>query len=446
MKLTSLFFLPYLLLVFSFHTQAQLAVLPKRIDFGTITPQTDRVVDILVSNSGGQRDFLLRATFSHEFDVRYTSKTLDADGNITIRIKFNPRAKGKFQEIVELWFSSSNQPILLPITADVQFVNVNENNPCPDFSQRAAECCSQNMFLVSVVDKTSKSPISQAKVRLEEQGYVQFSLFTNKEGKVSQEVPIGFYELIAEKKGYNKGSLQGYINKRNNRFVIELERNSDWKEPELPLQPIVALEKEDSIFSPIPEKIDAALLDPSLKSNNIVFLLDVSSSMAQADKLQLLKTALSELTQVLRPQDQLTLISYAGEAKTILPTTKGDQKAILETIISELKANGVTSGSKGFTKAYAALKADQIEGGNNQLIVISDGAFKVEDEEKIEKQVKKAVHKKFTTSIVAIKSNSHAKEKLQELASFGNGSFLLIESEEDAKEILIQELKKQSSK
>jgi Ca-activated chloride channel homolog len=446
MKLNTSSFLLSILLLLIIPTQAQLSVLPKRIDFGTITAETDRVVDILVSNSGGQRDFLLRATFSHEFDVRYTSKTLDADSNLTIRIKFNPRKKGKFQEVVELWFSSANQPLLLPITADVQYVNVNENNPCPDFSQRAAECCSQNLFLVTVIDKTSKDPIPQAKVRLEEQGYVQFSLFTNKEGKVSQEVPIGFYELIAEKKGYHKNGLLGYINKRNNRFVIELERNAEWKEIETPTPPTVVVEKKDTLLSSVPEEKNTTLLDPALKSNNVVFLLDVSSSMAQADKLELLKTALSELTRVLRPQDQLTLISYAGEAKTILPTTTGDQKELLERIIAELKANGVTSGSKGFTKAYAALKSAQIEGGNNQLIVITDGAFKVEDELKIEKQVKKATRKTFTTSVVAIKSNSHAKEKLQALSSFGNGSFLLIESEEDAKETLIEELKKQAAK
>jgi Ca-activated chloride channel family protein len=192
--------------------------------------------------------------------------------------------------------------------------------------------------------------------------------------------------------------------------------------------------------------IDPTLLDPSLRPNNIVFLLDVSSSMAQGDKLELLKTSLLELSKVLRPIDQVTLISYAGEAKILLPTTSGDQKAAINEIIAQLHANGVTSGAKGFTKAYNSIKEHYVADGNNQLIVITDGAFKPEDQTKIEKLVKKWTKKQIRTSLVAIKSNTFAKEKLTLVSNIGNGSFLLIEDEEQAKHILIEELKKQSTK
>ena len=426
----------------------QPSVQPKQINYGLITQETDRVVDIVIKSTSAQKDFLLRATFSHEFDVRYTTKTLEAGGEMIIRIKLNPRQKGKFHENVELWFSSQTKPIILPIDAEVLYVNINENNPCPDFSERAAECCTQNLFRVTVIDKTSKKPIAKSTVKLEEQGFLHFSVLTNEEGRVSQEVPIGFYEIIAEKKGYNKGSIQSYINKRNNNFVIELERNKDWKEtPEVKPEPkdsiVIIPPALDSITAEVPT--DPNLLDASLRPNNVVFLLDVSSSMAQGDKLELLKTALSELSKVLRPQDQVTLISYAGEAKILLPTTSGDQKASINQIIADLHANGVTSGAKGFTKAYNAIKEHYIVGGNNQLIVITDGAFKPEDQTKIEKLVKKWTKKQIRTSLVAIKSNTFAKEKLTLVSNLGNGSFLLIEDELQAKQILIEELKKQSN-
>lgn len=428
---------------------AQPSVQPRQINYGLVTQETDRVVDIVIKSTSAQKDFLLRATFSHEFDVRYTTKTLEPGGEMIIRIKFNPREKGKFHENVELWFSSLSKPIILPIDAEVIYVNVNENNPCPDFSERAAECCTQNLFRVTVIDKTTKKPIAKSTVKLEEQGYLHFSVNTNEEGRVSQEVPIGFYEIIAEKKGYNRGSLQSYINKRNNNFTIELERNKDWKEtPEIKHEPkdsIVAevIPVDSAVILPT---IDPTLLDPSLRPNNIVFLLDVSSSMAQGDKLELLKTSLLELSKVLRPIDQVTLISYAGEAKILLPTTSGNQKAAINEIIAQLHANGVTSGAKGFTKAYNSIKEHYVAAGNNQLIVITDGAFKPEDQTKIEKLVKKWTKKQIRTSLVAIKSNTFAKEKLTLVSNIGNGSFLLIEDEEQAKHILIEELKKQSTK
>jgi len=442
---TTLLSLCFLLLCFT--AMAQPSVQPKQINYGLITQETDRVVDIVIKSTSVQKDFLLRATFSHEFDVRYTTKTLEAGGEMIIRIKFNPREKGKFHENVELWFSSQTRPIILPIDAEVLYVNINENNPCPDFSERAAECCTQNLFRVTVIDKTSKKPISKSTVKLEEQGFLHFSVLTNEEGRVAQEVPIGFYEIIAEKKGYNKGSIQSYINKRNNNFVIELERNKDWKEtPETKPEPkdsVVVEVRQDSVLEVIQ---DPTLLDASLRPNNVVFLLDVSSSMAQGDKLELLKTSLSELSKVLRPIDQVTLISYAGEAKILLPTTSGDQKAAINQIIAELHANGVTSGAKGFTKAYNSIKEHYIVGGNNQLIVITDGAFKPEDQTKIEKLVKKWTKKQIRTSLVAIKSNTFAKDKLTLVSNLGNGSFLLIEDEIQAKQILIEELKKQSTK
>ena len=78
---------------------AQPSVQPRQINYGLVTQETDRVVDIVIKSTSAQKDFLLRATFSHEFDVRYTTKTLEPGGEMIIRIKFNPREYGCFCQV-----------------------------------------------------------------------------------------------------------------------------------------------------------------------------------------------------------------------------------------------------------------------------------------------------------------------------------------------------------
>lgn len=424
-------------LCFSVFGQAQISVNPSRISFGDVTKESDKVVDIIVQNNTTKSDFLLRSDFSNEFEVRFSTKTLDAGGQLVVRIQFNPRVKGKFSEVAKLYFASMAEPIQIPITANVLYVNVNGNTPCPDFSTRAADCCASNFFLVEVYDKNTGKPISEADFRLEEDGYIQLKLKTNSDGKVSREVRIGFYDLIVQKKGYKKESKQSYVNNANSRFIFYLERDESYVEPEVVQEP-----KEEEIAV----RDTSAFSVDRFKPNNVVFLLDISGSMGVGDKLSLMKLSLVELLGILRPVDRVAIVSYANEAKVIQPTATGTSKESIIIAVNDLKTGGKTSGAKGFKKSYAMLKKSRIESGNNQLIVITDGAFAVEDQKSIRKLVKKAAKAGYTTSVVAIKPNSFAKENLSLVTIDGNGSFLQVDNPSTAKAILVEEVKKNSAK
>ncbi len=424
-------------LCFSVFGQAQISVNPSRISFGDVTKESDKVVDIIVQNNTTKSDFLLRSDFSNEFEVKFSTKTLDAGGQLVVRIQFNPRAKGKFSEVAKLYFASMAEPIQIPITANVLYVNVNGNTPCPDFSTRAADCCASNFFLVEVYDKNTGKPISEADFRLEEDGYIQLKLKTNSDGKVSREVRIGFYDLIVQKKGYKKESKESYVNNANSRFIFYLERDESYVEPEVVQEP-----KEEEIAV----RDTSAFSVDRFKPNNVVFLLDISGSMGVGDKLSLMKLSLVELLGILRPVDRVAIVSYANEAKVIQPTATGTSKESIIIAVNDLKTGGKTSGAKGFKKSYAMLKKSRIESGNNQLIVITDGAFAVEDQKSIRKLVKKAAKAGYTTSVVAIKPNAFAKENLSLVTIDGNGSFLQVDNPSTAKAILVEEVKKKSAK
>jgi Ca-activated chloride channel homolog len=434
--------LTLLILLANATLHGQVRVTPASIQFGTFTRETDAVVDILVENTSGKKDFLLRHTFSHEYDVKISSKTLEPGGQIVIRILFNPRTKGPFEDRIELYFANSQTPVILPVSADVQYVNPNGNLPCPDFGQREAECCVSNLFLVEVVDDETGEAISKATVKIEENGYLHLRLQTNETGRVSQEARIGFFEIKAEKQGYFPASLHSYINKRNNKFTLRLKRDENFN----PKTDALYIPPADSVVAEEKPQENELLPESLYSPNNIVFLLDISGSMKVGDKMDLMRKALSELTGTLRPVDQITLVSYADQAKVILPTHSGADKSEIIDAVANLRADGKTSGTKGFKRSFDILRKTFKENGNNQLIVITDGAFRPEDQEGIEKLVKRAAQRRMRTTTVAIKGSNYALETLAALSQAGNGSFLQLNSMDEAEEALIEELRKQSRK
>lgn len=410
---------------------AQLEINPRKISFGEFVQGSDRVVDILIKNTSNRTELLLRSKFSHEFEVIFSDKKIEPGGQMVVRLQFNPRAKGKFSDVGELYFASMNVPIQIPISADVKYVNVNGNTPCPSFSERAADCCSQNFFFVEIYDAETKQPIEGGVFKVEEDGYLHLKLKTNKDGKVSNEARIGFYLLTAEAKGYKSQQKTSYINSINSRFVFYLERERE-QEQEREEQDLV----EESVLLP----------ESKFRPNNVVFLLDVSGSMGVGDKLELMQLSLNELLDVLRPVDRVALVSYANNAQVLVQTTSGDNKTSVITSVTDIQTGGKTSGAKGFKKSFQMLRKSLISEGNNQLVVITDGAFAVEDQKAIEKIVKQSARKGFKTTVVAIKANSYAKDYLGLVSQLGNGSFLQIEDSNSAKAILVEEVKKQSAK
>lgn len=427
--------------LFSFiENKAQVNIQPSALQYGNTSPATEWVVDVHIQNTSGKKDFLLRHTFSHEYEVLFTSKTLLPDSSITMRVKFIPRMKGEYKENIELFFAGMNEPVILPVRAIVDYKNPDDHIPCPDFGKLAADCCTDNMFLVEVVDSKTFSPIVNAEVLISEEGKERMKLRTGSSGKVSQSIPISYYTIQAGAEGYTSGKVQSYINHRKSYFRIELDRNETQTRAaeiatQLPAR--VSLDSSQVIEHVLPESL--------FRPSNFVFLLDVSSSMSERDKLELMKKALSRLTAVLRPGDKISMVTYASRATVVLPTVSGDMKADVLGILNALTAGGSTSGAKGFDASYKMLKKSFIKGGNNQLIVITDGVFQPADQVEIEKLVRKSAKKKLTTSVVGIQCVSFAARKLSEISHAGGGSFLAIDDAEDMN-ILIDEMKIRSAR
>ncbi|MFM2227465.1 MAG: hypothetical protein RL664_808 [Bacteroidota bacterium] len=434
-----IFFLVCTLLCFN--ASAQLRWSEQSVNYGVFTKYTERVTDIVVWNEGTKTDHLLRADFSPNFQVLYSTKDVQPGDSLVIRIKFNPRKTGKFKEVIPIYFASQSVSTPLTIRAEVTYVNLTEDLPCPHFNEKPTQCCGEFSLDVLVLDKATRKPIKDADVEVIEERILQLTKKTNKDGEVNAAIPIGYYTLYAGKTGYTGASLTTQVNLYNHRFVFELEK----KEVVLPPVEIVPVDSlpEIVVTEPIPNK---TFDEKEFVPNNISFLIDISGSMAQGDKWPLTKQALSSLSGVMRATDQLSVLTYSEKAKVLLNTTKGNEISDLGLLLEGKKPNGQTSGTAGFNAAFRMLRKSKIEAGNNQLYVITDGAFKPEDEKRIEKLVRLANKRKIHTTVIVVKGSKFAKENLEKISQFGEGSFLCIENAEEAQSKIFELIKQQSKK
>src|SRR5690606_35740114 len=114
-----------------------------------------------------------------------------------------------------------------------------------------------------------------------------------------------------------------------------------------------------------------------LPNSNFVFLIDVSGSMNAPEKLGILKSGFKLMTDQLRDQDRVAIVTYAGSAAVLLQSTYGDKKSEIKKAIDKLGAGGSTAGAEGIITAYKIALDNFIPGGNNRIIIGSDGDFNV---------------------------------------------------------------------
>lgn len=178
-----------------------------------------------------------------------------------------------------------------------------------------------------------------------------------------------------------------------------------------------------------------------LPASNLVFLVDVSGSMQDANKLPLLKASLKMLVNEMRPQDRVAMVVYAGAAGMVLPSTSGKDKKAIMTALDQLSAGGSTAGGEGIELAYATARKYFVEGGNNRVILATDGDFNVGGssnaamERLIEQKRKDGV---FLT-VLGFGMGNYKDDKMEILADKGNGNYAYIDNIREAKKVLVNE-------
>lgn len=176
--------------------------------------------------------------------------------------------------------------------------------------------------------------------------------------------------------------------------------------------------------------------------SNLVFLLDVSGSMDAPDKLPLLKQAFALLTENLGEKDRVSIVTYAGAEAVVLDGARGNEKGAILEAISFLEAGGGTNGSAGIETAYTLAEQYFIPGGNNRVILATDGDLNIgqtsesELTELVEEKRKSGVY----LSVLGFGEGNLKDNKLETLADNGNGNYAYIDSLMEARRVLVEEL------
>jgi secreted protein with Ig-like and vWFA domain len=177
-------------------------------------------------------------------------------------------------------------------------------------------------------------------------------------------------------------------------------------------------------------------------AGNLVFLVDVSGSMGDADKLPLVKQALTMLVDELTENDRVAIVTYAGEAGLRLPSTSGDQKEKIRAAIDSLSSGGSTHGSAGIELAYEQAAERFIPGGANRVILATDGDLNVgitDDAALVDLITKKAKGGTFLT-VLGFGQGNLQDEKMEKLADKGNGVYAYIDGVREARKVLVEQL------
>lgn len=177
-------------------------------------------------------------------------------------------------------------------------------------------------------------------------------------------------------------------------------------------------------------------------ASNLVFLLDVSGSMGDSDKLPLLQESFATLTDSLTDKDRISIVTYASEDKVVLRGARGDEKKKIKKALNKLKASGGTYGSKGIERAYELAEEYFIEGGNNRIILATDGDLNIgmTTEEELEELISEKKESGIFLSVLGFGTGNIKDNKMETLADKGNGNYAYIDCQREADKVLFEEM------
>lgn len=424
-----------LFVIISFSGWGQKAELQNNaLDLGRFSEAGSIRFKAIIKNSGTKPLVLLRADAPKNVDVNVTRKSVQPNDTLEVTLVYHPLAAGLFKHSIQ--FVTNSTPEAAPFTFSGSIDKLLNDNllHCVDFKPKAkgesAEIEMQALHRAFISDAISGKPLQQAEITyIDKQGNVSTIQLNSSNGYLEYKTAVGYYALIVKAHGYEALFLEQYISSRSTSQNYMLTpakiKTSDKRET-------------DNFLQNPSDTLDASTHKP----NNLVFLIDASGSMKEENKLPLLKKAIIRLTEPLRSSDFISIIAYADDVEILVSNTPGNKKTELREAINSLKADGITAGAAGLNKAYELILQNYIVGGNNQILLATDGVFRLSANQRksVELQAK-SVEKPVVLSIVALGNDDAALNMLKNLSQKGNGNLMhLNDSSKDRIDLILNEI------
>ncbi|MEO0510190.1 MAG: von Willebrand factor type A domain-containing protein [Verrucomicrobiota bacterium] len=177
-------------------------------------------------------------------------------------------------------------------------------------------------------------------------------------------------------------------------------------------------------------------------ASNLVFLLDVSGSMDSTNKLPLVKEAMQILTDRLDQRDRVAIVVYAGASGLVLPSTTANNTETIEHALNQLNAGGSTNGGAGIKLAYKVARENFVEGGNNRVILCTDGDFNIGQTNRSEltEIASKEAEEGVSLTVLGFGMGNYKDDILEDLSNKGKGSYAYVDSRAEARKVFLEDL------
>jgi len=460
----------FFFLMIQFGMFSQMEFSATKHDFGDLENYDNRFVDITITNKTPKQGYVLSVRKPKEVVYIQNHALVEKDSTITLRFQVNPREKGRFSYEIEIYTSDKQDATILKLSGNLKNLAQESGNSltaCPDFnSHPAGRKTNQFDMTVITIDKETREELSASSVTMIQNGRAIWADKTDKKGTIKKDATIGLSYFYAKHEGYLTAEKGAFVSNDRNRVLIELEKDPKYSppvpqpEPEIVVEipePVIEIEPEPetSLITELEQEettpmestpvalteLDRENFDEEFfKPINVVFVLDISSSMNQSEKMELMKYSLNQLSNMLRVQDNVSIVTYATDTRVLLPTTKGDQKTAMQQEVDALKASGMTAGGEGIKLGFKQADKGYLPDGVNHVIVITDGAFNRNSDD-YKKYVKKYQKKGINMSIVGIKNQEKDEQAMRDAAKIGGGSYIPIFKLVDAQHNLKQAIR-----
>lgn len=282
--------------------------------------------------------------------------------------------------------------------------------------------------IANPIQRTLDNPVATLSIDTDTGSYANIRRYLN-EGSLPPSDAVRAEELI------NYFNYDFANSKRLGRapFVVETELvSSPWN----------ASNQGNQILKVGIKAVDNLSFTKKIPPSNLVFLVDVSGSMDEPDKLPLAKSALNLLSKQLRSEDTISIISYSGETEVVLPATRGNDTRKIQAAINSLQAEGSTNGEDALKLAYDEAQKSLKKNGINRILMLTDGDFNVgiSSVEEMLDLVKANRNRGISLSTVGFGRGDLNDYMMEQMADNGNGNYSYIDSLMEAKKVFSDEL------
>lgn len=440
----------------------------KTADLGEVQYWSQSPAFFIYTNNSSNKLSVLRVDSEPGLRANFKIRYLQPGESDTIIVFYIPKEKGAFHGSVDVFFNTRNRPVKLKVSGIITGLDECPGSPVIEENKNK---------WIKTIDKESGKPVSKVRVETFHMNHSVDKNRTRLDGMFRIELKPSLYHFSAAHPDYHPFTEDRYIRISEKVIVLELER----KVPEIPVERDVRKEEKDVVLKetdmnrtdddfelvfeeeeindtppkePVvarEEQLEMDTVNKNLpthlyKRNNIVFLIDVSSSMRRRDRMPLLKKSMFRLFDILRPVDDVSLITYSSRSQVLLERIPADEKTLLYQKVDSIEAKGMTYGVIGLTTAYELAEKNFIEGANNQVIIATDGQFNSPDHGQFEMMnlIRSYAAKGVSLSIIGFGDEGKYLRRMKSMARIGKGNFIHISGDEEVDHLLIEEVKKNS--